>query len=355
MTSVPDTALLRPGTRTVRLWGERITGTVSPRAIAVVTVLMAVTLTVAWFSLITGSSEVGSQDLWDVLRGEASDSTTRIITQWRLPRLVFALIAGAALAASGAVFQSLTRNPLGSPDIIGFSSGAYTGALLVATLGISSVYATSIGALFGGLGTGIAVYLLSRRRGTTSLLIIVGIGMSMLLGAVNAYMITRMKLEDALAAASWGAGSLGNITWPQVWIAGVTLILAFPILLALSNTMAAMEMGDDAAVGLGINVEATRLILLITAIVLIAAVTAFAGPIAFVALAAPQLALRMTRAANVQILPAAATGALLMVVSDFIGRVLVPSPGLPVGVVTLAIGGAYLVWLLIGLGQRRTS
>ena len=342
-------------TRTVRLsrpW--TLSFRYQPRTLVVLGTIVALTLVLAWLSLINGNNAIGVEQVWQTITGQADASTVRSITQWRLPRILFALIAGAGLAASGAVFQSLTRNPLGSPDVIGFSTGAYTGALLVAWSGLSGIYTTALGALCGGLVTASAVYLLSRRSGTSGLmLIVVGIAVGMFLNALNTYIIAHLKLAQALVAATWGAGSLASITWPELWITFSICVLTLPLLLALAPAMSRLEMGDDTAHAVGVHPERTRLLLLIGAVLLVSGITAFAGPIAFVALAAPQLAKRLTRSPNVQVFPAAIVGGFLLLSCDLVARTLLAPKQLPTGLVTLVLGGIYLVWLLASPTLRR--
>lgn len=353
-----STSLWPTRIRQVRLGSGRleITGRIDLR-ILILTVTMAVlAVVVGWYSLVTGTADISTGDIIDAIRGTADPATELAVMTWRLPRVIFALIGGAALAVSGAVFQSMTRNPLGSPDIIGFSSGAYTGALLVAVLGISGAVATPVGALAGGILTGVAVYLLAWRGGVSGMrIIVVGIGIGIFLTSLNTYLITTMRLEEAVVIASWGAGSLTSIRWVHTIPVVIVLLLVLPVLLLRSRDMTMLEMGDDPAHAVGVAPERLRLVLLLGAVALVAVVTASAGPIAFVALAAPQLAMRVTGASSVQILPAAAMGSLMLVTSDLIARTVVDGPGLPVGVVTLCVGGAYLIWLLLGLGSRRRT
>lgn len=338
-----------PG-RTLRLgrFGLRL----DVRAIVVTLLLAAVALSLGWWNLISGSSAFTAADAVDALLGVADDGTARVILDWRAPRVVFTLLGGAALAVAGAVFQSQTRNPLGSPDIIGFSTGAYTGALVVSLLGVGSTWSTPAGAVVGGLGTGVAVYLLAWRRGASGLrIILVGIGASIFLGSVNSWLLTLMSREDALSAATWGTGSVNDITWAHVAPLLAALALLLPTMLVHGTDMTLMEMGDDAAQGLGVRLERVRLIQFLCGIVLVSVVTAGAGPIAFVALVAPQLALRLTRAAAVQLIPAALMGAALLVGADLLARSPLLPVQLPVGVITLCVGGVYLVWLLVGAGR----
>lgn len=331
------------------------------RAVQATVLLVLAAAAVAWWNMISGSAALGAADVLAALTGQADEGTARVVLDWRAPRVVFTLLGGAALAVAGAVFQSQTRNPLGSPDIIGFSTGAYTGVLIGAALGITGLWSVPAAAVAGGLATGAAVYLLAIRRsiggtGVSGLrLIIVGIGISIFLGSLNTYLVTVLDLETALSVANWGAGSVNDIAWSHTLPLLLVIVIAGPVLLANARDMTLIEMGDDAASALGIAVERVRLIQFVAAVLLVAVVTAGAGPIAFIALVAPQLALRLTGAGSVQIIPAAAMGALLLTAADAVARSPLMPASLPVGVVTLILGGAYLVWLLISMSRRRTA
>lgn len=349
-----NTVLFRPGVRPVRISGFSTTFDV--RTILITAALAVAALAVAWWNMISGSAGITATDTLGALLGGADEGTSRVVLEWRAPRVVFTLLGGAALAVAGAVFQSQTRNPLGSPDIIGFSTGAYTGALLVASFGFTGLLATPLAAVAGGLATGVLVYLLAWKGGVSGLrIIIVGIGVSIFLGSFNTYLMTVLDLEIAMSVATWGAGSVNDITWAHVLPLLAILLLTFPVMFSQARNMHLMEMGDDAAAGLGIRLERVRLVQFTCGILLVAVVTAAAGPIAFVALVAPQLALRLTGASSVQLLPAAAMGALLLTTSDAIARAEFLPASLPVGVITLILGGGYLVWLLVSLGRSRKA
>ena len=317
------------------------------RSILVCIPLILAALTVAIVSLATGDYDVTVQQVLQAFTGDAPGLAQTIVMEWRLPRVLSALVFGAALGMSGGIFQSMTRNPLGSPDIIGFNTGAYTGALIVMLTVGGGYLGIAAGALVGGILTALAVYLLAYRRGSQGFrLIIVGIGISAMLAAFNHWLILQAELEAALAAAVWGAGSLNGITWEQAAPAAVVVVVVGVATLAVARRMQLLEMGDDAARALGVRAEPTRLLLLILGVALTAAVTAVAGPIAFVALAAPQLARRLTRSAGITLVPSAVMGAFLLVASDLAAQRLFAPIQLPVGVVTVCIGGIYLVWLL---------
>ena len=276
-----------------------------------------------------------------------------VVVEWRLPRVVSALLVGACLGVSGAIFQSLTANPLGSPDVIGFSTGAYTGALIAMTvLGLGLSGATA-GAIVGGLGTAAVVYLLAFRQGVLGFrLVVVGVGVTAMMSALNTWLLMRAQLEVALGAAIWGAGSFSLTNATDAWVLGGTLVVSAIALRAVAPSLRQLELGDDTSRAHGVRVEPARLALLVIGVVLVAVPTALVGPIAFIALAAPQVAARITRSAGLPLVASAAVGALVLVLADAVAQHVLPG-GVPVGTVTVVIGGCYLVWLLAAETRRR--
>ncbi|MCK2022105.1 iron chelate uptake ABC transporter family permease subunit [Microbacterium sp. kSW2-24] len=278
---------------------------------------------------------------------------SRIVVEWRLPRIVAAIVFGAALGASGALFQTLTRNPLGSPDVIGFSTGAYTGAILVITLAGGSVITVSIGALAGGLMTALVVYMLAWRNGVQGFrLIIVGIAVTAILSSLNTYLLLRAQTEVAMTASIWGAGSLSLVGWDDVGVAIGPLAVLLVLTLLVSGPLRQLELGDDAARAHGVRTERTRLLVMVVGVALIAIVTAVSGPIAFIALAAPQIARRLTSGAGIPIGTSAMVAAFLLLAADAIAQHVVPG-SVPVGIVTVVIGGVYLVTLLVHEARKQ--
>lgn len=320
------------------------------RAVVVGIVLVVLTLIIGAYTLTVGASHTPLREVVSALLGEGSKRTHMLVVEWRLPRLLFAMFCGAALGISGALFQSLTRNPLGSPDVIGFAAGSYTGALLVMLVaGSTGYYMVAAGSLIGGIVTAALVYLLAYRRGVEGFrLIIMGIGVSAVLGSVNSYLMLKAKLEDAMSAAAWGSGSLNGLGFEQFWPMLTVLVLLVPFALALGPGMRQLEMGDDAAKALGLRTERLRLGVVVIGVALTALVTAAAGPISFIALAAPQIAKRLTGSAGIGMIPAALVGALLLVGADVVANLI----ALPVGIITVSIGGTYLVWLLVREWRR---
>ncbi|MGP9604777.1 FecCD family ABC transporter permease [Brachybacterium sp. AOP42-E1-35] len=334
--------------------GRRFPRRRKTRTVLVCATLAAATLAVAVLAVTTGDFELSLLDVWAALVDPDAGFARTVVLEWRLPRAVAAIVFGAALAVSGAIFQSLTRNPLASPDIIGFSTGSYTGALLVMTLVGGGYFAVGAGAIAGGIVTATIVYLLAwRRSGTQGFrLLIVGIAVAAVLGSFNTWLLLTANLDVALNAAVWGAGTLNGITGTQVTLGSTCIFVILGSLSALAPGLRQLELGDDLARATGTRVETARLLAIGAGVVLIATVTAAAGPIAFIALAAPQIAKRLAQSAGVPLLPSAFVGALLLTTADFAAQHLLPDP-LPVGVVTVIIGGGYLIYLIIHEARRR--
>ncbi|PRZ41517.1 iron complex transport system permease protein [Antricoccus suffuscus] len=340
------------GRRTVRIKRGRLSMRFDLRVLVVCGLLAAVMVAMGLFALATGDYPLTVREVIGALTGQETGFTHIVVVEWRLPRVLAAIIFGAALGVAGAIFQTLTRNPLGSPDVIGFSTGAYTGALIVIIFVGGSYMQMAAGALVGGIATAGVVYLLAYKRGVQGFrLIIVGIAISAMLTSLNTWLLLTADLEVAMTGAAWGAGSLNGIGWTQAFPAIIVVVVLLACASLMARPMHQLELGDDASRALGLSAEPTRLGLVLVGVGLTASVTAAAGPIAFVALAAPQIARRLTRSAGVTLAPAAFTGAFLLVAADYIAQHLLRT--VPVGVVTVCIGGIYLIWLLIHEARRR--
>jgi iron complex transport system permease protein len=326
---------------------------VDVRAVGVCVSLVAVTVAVLLVALSVGDYPIPLADVVATLTGGGTPQARLVVGEWRLPRALLGILLGAALGMSGAVFQSITRNPLGSPDIIGFSTGAYTGGLLVILLFGGGYLQTAVGAVAGGLITALLVYLLAYSRGVQGFrLIIVGIGVSATLASVNSWLVTRANLDDAMEAAVWGSGSLSGLGYEQLWPVLGLLSVVCPVLIAHTPALRQLELGDDSARSLGVRAETVRLSALLWGIILVAIATAAAGPIAFIALVAPQIARRLIGSATLSLPAAACAGALLLLSSDLVAQRAFAPTQLPVGVMTVVVGGGYFVWLLVREGRR---
>ena len=340
-----DTIVLRAGGVSLRS---------SRRAVLVCGLLVPVLLGCVLAALSMGSRPLSPAEVLAALAPHAQGPDRLVVVEWRAPRAVAAALFGACLGLSGAVFQSLTRNPLGSPDIIGLNTGAYTGVVCVILLGGSGYAAMAGGALLGGLGTALLVYLLALRQGMRGFrLIIVGIAVSAMLTSVNTWFSVKADLDVALRAAVWGAGTLNGVGWAPVGLSAAAAVLLFLALPVLGRRMRQLELGDDTAAVLGVPVERTKALLVVVGVGLTSVVTAATGPIAFVALAAPQIARRLTgRGGVVDLTGSALVGAVLLSLADLVAQHAFAHTSLPVGAVTVCLGGGYLVWLLLRESSR---
>ncbi|RMI13423.1 iron-enterobactin ABC transporter permease [Cellulomonas triticagri] len=317
------------------------------REAVVCAVAVGAVLALAVVGLAIGDFPVPVRDVLGAFTGRTEGLARTVVLEWRLPRVAAAVLFGAALAVAGGVFQAVTRNPLASPDVVGLSNGAFTG-MLVALVGFGGSWtARTGGALVGGLLTALVVALLARRDGSQGFrLIVVGIGVSATLAAFNTWVLLRADLETALLASAWGAGTLTTATAELVTPVACCVAVLLVLVGGRSAALAQLELGDDVAGTTGVDPRRDRAVLLLGAVALVSAVTAVAGPVAFVALAAPQIARRLVRSAGIPLAASAATGALVLLGSDLVAQHVVPL-AVPVGVVTVVVGGAYLLWLLL--------
>ncbi|MGW6360473.1 FecCD family ABC transporter permease [Streptomyces sp. NPDC055092] len=318
------------------------------RSFVIVLVLLCVALAASIALIGTGDFPISATDVIRTLLGDGDAGQEFIVNELRLPRVLVGLLVGAALALGGALFQAISRNPLGSPDILGLGQGSTAGALVMIVLFSGGAAQVALGALVGGLVTGFAIYLLAWKRGVHGYrLVLVGIGMSAIMTAVNGYLLTKADIVDAARATVWMTGSLDGRDWNQVWPLLALCAVLVPVVLTYARPLRMLEMGDDVANALGVRVERTRLVLLVAAVLLTAAATAAAGPVGFVALTAPQLARRLTRSPGPNIAVSMCMGAALLVTADWISQRAFGADQLPVGVVTGVVGGVYLLWLLV--------
>ena len=316
--------------------------------------LILVSLGVALFSLRSGAVTLDFAQVFNALTGSAPRNITMVVTEWRLPRVMMALLVGAALGISGAIFQSLMRNPLGSPDVMGFNTGAWSGVLVAMVLFGQHLTAITLAAMAGGILTSLIVWGLAWRDGIeTFRLIIIGIGMRAMLMAFNTWLLLQASLETSLSAGLWFTGSLNGLTWAKTLPAAPLILLMFVCALLLVKRMRLLEMGDDSACALGVSVERSRLLLMLVAVVLTAAATAIAGPISFIALVAPHIARRLSGTARWGLTQSALCGSLLLLAADLCAQQLFMPYQLPVGVVTVSLGGIYLIVLLVQESRKK--
>lgn len=302
-------------------------------------------------TLMIGRSVTPLGDVIRVLLGETIPGASFAVSQLRLPRALMGLAAGMSFGLAGAAFQTMLRNPLASPDIIGISSGASAAAVFAIVVLSMSGPAVSAMAIAAGLGVAILVYGLSARDGVAGpRLILVGIGVSAMLESLIAYMLARAPGFTLQEAMRWLTGSLNGAQIEQVAPLLLSLVVFGGILLAKARDLEAIRAGEDVAASLGVNVGLTRILVIVSAVGLIATTTAVTGPIAFVAFLAGPIAARTIGRRGSILLPAALVGAGLVLIGDLVGQFLLPGR-YPVGVVTGALGAPYLILLIISVNR----
>lgn len=317
------------------------------RALRVSIVLAVLVLLVAAVSLTLGAVAVSPADVLAALVGRADRLTSFVILELRLPRLVAGALVGACLGLSGALIQSVARNPLASPDIIGITAAASaTGSVALIWFGLTGLALSGI-VLAGTLFAAAAIYLLAWRRGVSGYrFVLVGIGIAAFCAGIVSYVLTRADLSDVQQALVWITGSLNSVDPTSLLVLGIGTVLLVPCALLIGRPLGALSLGDDLAAGLGVRPERTRLLVVAVAVALAALAVAVAGPVSFVAFLAAPIARRLLGRGSLALIPSALLGALILVVSDIVAQFALPGVVLPVGVVTGIVGAPYLLWLL---------
>ncbi|TPW72338.1 iron chelate uptake ABC transporter family permease subunit [Schumannella sp. 10F1B-5-1] len=342
--------------RSWRAWrspGDALSWRWRPRALVVALVIAALLVPLGAVVLTTGTLRIELGDVLPALFGQGETADVRVLQLIRAPRLVAGLAVGAALGISGALFQSLSRNPLGSPDIVGFLTGAASGAIVAILVLGAPPLGIAAAAVIGGVVTSALVYVLAFRRGATGgyRLVLVGIGAGALLGALNDLLMTRSAAENAIVAQLWLTGTLNARTWAHALPVLIAVLVLLVPAVALARGLSALELGDDVATQSGMRVEAVRIGTLAVGIGLAALAVAAAGPVSFVALAAPQIVKRLSGGGGPSIVGSALLGSALLVGADVLSTTLPLPVAVPVGLMTGLLGGIYLIWLL-GRGRR---
>lgn len=320
-------------------------------------VLAALIIPLALFGVAKGHFAVSVPDVITAFAGGGNQRVALVVLEWRLPRILAALVCGACLGIAGALFQSLTRNPLGSPDILGFDAGAQTGVLLMLSFFGPGFANMAAGAAFGSLATAIVLGLvsLSRHGGTRMRFIVVGIGVAAMLNAANSWLMLTADLKTAMSAAGWRAGSLVDVDG-QVLARTLPMVLSLLALtLWLTPSLRQLELGDELAITLGDRPDRIRFLGFLAGIGFTATVSTIAGPIAFLAIVAPQVARLVTGRQAFGVLAPALIGALLLLTADLAARLGFPKVEMPVGALTAAMGGFYLIWLLWKEARRESG
>ncbi|MFI5617128.1 FecCD family ABC transporter permease [Streptomyces sp. NPDC051567] len=342
-------ALPRPAVVRIGRWAAV---PVRRRSVAVALGLLVLLVVVAVATLTMGRLGIRLPDLPAALTGGATGKNAFVLNRLRGPRLVVAIGTGAAFGLSGALFQSVTRNPLGSPDVIGLGAGAGAGAAAVALL-LPDLVPVPVGALLGALAAMAVVYF-STGSGFRSpgRLVVAGIGVAAMATALTQYVVYAVERDKAAALTAYINGSLSARSWDDAATIWLVLALTLPVAVLIARPLAVGEMGDDLAAGLGSSPARTKTVAVLLSIALSAAAVAAAGPIAFISLTAPQVSKRIARSGGPHLILSTVMGALLLVLADLAAQQLPFFENLPVGIYTMAIGGAYLGYLLVREWRR---
>lgn len=339
----------------------------NPRTVVLTATFALLAVALALVSLSVGTTKLPLADVVQSLLGGGDGSARLIVLELRLPRVATGLLVGIAFAISGALLQTLARNALASPDIVGVNSGASAAAVAVIVLagtgggnisGVAARVGIPLAAIIGGLLATAVVGALSIQRGVIDAgrIVLIGVGVAAAANSLVAWLLVIGDVTDAGRAAAWLAGSLNARTWSDAIPVGLAVLLLLPVAMMFNRDLDALVLGDDVASSLGVRVSRVRIALLVIATVLAAMATSGAGPIAFVALVAPQIAQRLAKTERPPLLTTAMLGALFVTAADLVARngleVLRVGPyELPVGVVTAAAGAPYLLYL-IGRQQK---
>jgi len=321
--------------------------------------MAAATFLVFCLSIGIGDFTIGLPQVIRTIFGQGERVDTFVIMDLRMPRALMGLVVGVALGISGALTQSIARNPLASPDVLGITSGASAVAVLGVT--VSGGAAAAVGsfglpaaALSGGLATGLLVYFLAWRRGIDGFrLILIGVSVSAVMQAITTWLLVTADIRDVARAQTWLVGALDARSWSEVWTALSGTAVLVLVVLCVAFHLRPMHFGDDVAAGLGVRFSLVRATLLLCGVLLASIAVSAAGPVPFVALVAPQAAMRLLRFPVPPLVASGLLGALLLMGSDLIARAMLPG-SLPVGIVTAAIGGPFLIYLLARANIKRS-
>ncbi|MEV0785380.1 iron chelate uptake ABC transporter family permease subunit [Streptomyces sp. NPDC050423] len=348
------TAAVRPAGYSVIRIGARGRFLLHRRAAVAATVLVAVLAVVCVAYLCVGESFVAPGEVLKVVLGRPS-ADELVVGTLRLPRMVVGLLVGLAFGVAGALIQTVARNPLASPDIIGISQGASALTVGAMTFGVTSYTVLPYLSVIGGVAAAALVYLFAWRGGLhATRFVLIGIGFAIALRSVTTLFLTKGDYLVAQQAQIWMTGSLNGRGYDEAAPIGLTLLVLLPAVLWAARAQRTVTMDDDTATALGVRLGRVRLGLVALGVILASVATGTAGPVDFVALLAPQIARRMTRTAQIPLLCSALLGAVIVVFADLLARRLFSPTELPVGVLTAAVGAPYLIWLIIrGHGGRR--
>jgi iron complex transport system permease protein len=324
-------------------------------------ILLLLLLVVLWLLNISlGSVSIPFKDIFaSIFNGDVSKDTWRtIIVNYRIPKAITAILVGAGLSISGLLMQTLFRNPLAGPFVLGISSGASLGVailILGASLigGISafafSSFSMAIAASLGAFLVLSAVLIAANKVRNTMSILIIGLMFGSITSAIISVLAYFSSAEQLQQFIFWGFGSLGNLSWNELSVFAVIFIIGVSLLFFIIKPLNSLLLGENYAKSMGVNIKRTRNIVLITTSVLTGVITAFSGPIAFVGLAVPHLTKLIFHTSNHKILlfAVAIVGAILMLLADMVAQLPTSEYTLPINAITSLFGAPIVIWLLI--------
>lgn len=309
---------------------------------------------VSLLALSLGSVPMGLSDVWSALRGSGGRSDFAVIVrEIRLPRVLLAILVGAALSTSGTVLQAMLRNPLAEPYVLGISSGAALGAIVALWIGGAVATASPLAAFLGALATTAWVFILGRRAGRLAsyTLVLAGVITASFLSAVILFVLTMLSTRDVRGMAFWLMGDLSAVTDAELKILLPLVVFGFLGLYAFSKDLNVLLLGEEEAAHLGVNVARTQTMIFLLASALTGVAVALSGAIGYLGLLVPHLARMLVGNDHRTLLPVAALGgSIVLVLSDTLARTVVAPNELPVGAVTAVAGAPVFIYLL-----RRTA
>ena len=318
----------------------------------ITTILAVLSLLLCFLMLYFGNTIYSVEQIARALAGEQIKGVSFAVQTIRLPRMLAGLFAGFAFGLAGSVFQTMLRNPLANPNVLGITSGSSAAAVFCIVILHTSEAVISVVSVLAGLATVTLLYVLSRRK-TFSIgrLILIGIGLDAMLSSVITYLLQKSAQQDVPAAFRWLSGSLNGAKIEELPPLMATVLVFTPIVVLLGKHLSLLELGEQSATSLGIHTDKTRIALILSAVCMIAMATATTGPIAFVAFLAGPIARRLVGAGHSAVIPAGLVGVILVLASDLIGQFAFETR-FPVGVITGILGAPYLIYLLIRMNRK---
>ncbi len=322
------------------------------RYIIVTSILAIIAFVLCCAMLMLGNTIYPVDDVLRVLLGEEVKGASFAIGTIRLPRMLAGVFAGFAFGVGGYVFQTMLRNPLANPNVIGITAGSSAAAVFSIIVLHASYTVVSIASVIGGLATVIVIFLLS--RGTSfsiGRLILIGIGIQAMLNAVISYLLLIGQQHDIPTAMRWLSGSLNGSKMETLYPLIVVVLIFAPIIIASGKRLELLDLGEQTATSLGVHTDKTRIVLLMSSVIILALATATTGPIAFVAFLSGPIANRLVGIGFSNIIPSGLVGIILVLASDLVGQFAFVAR-YPVGVITGILGAPYLIYLLYRMNRK---